>query len=219
MDIKTEQDGTASIVENKRNIVRKLYDWVLHWADTPYGTLALFLLAFSESSFFPIPPDVLLIALILGRINKAFFFATICSVASIIGGLAGYGIGSFIWRSFTWQHVDTFFFTYIPGFTEEIFSLIQNNYQEYGFFYVFTAGFTPIPYKVFTIGAGVFELNLGKFILASALSRSARFFIVAALLYKFGAPIKEFIDKYFNLLATLFILLLVGGFVVIKYLL
>jgi len=213
MDFKTGKEETVT-TENKKNIARRLYDWVLHWADTPYGTLALFLLAFSESSFFPIPPDVLLIALILGRINKAFYFATICSVASIIGGLAGYGIGSFVW-----QHVDTFFFTYIPGFTEEIFSLIQINYQEYGFFYVFTAGFTPIPYKVFTIGAGVFELNLGKFVIASALSRSARFFIVAALLYKFGAPIKEFIDKYFNWLATLFILLIVGGFVVIKYLL
>ena len=192
-------------------ILKKLYDWVLSWADSPYGFWALVILAFAESSFFPVPPDVLLIALVLGEPKKAFKFAFACSIASIAGGLLGYGIGHFIW-----EQVDNFFFHYVPGFTPELFALIQKNYQTYGFWYVFTAGFTPIPYKVFTIGAGVFQLDIMEFFIASLLSRSARFFIVSALLYKFGEPIKDFIDKYFNLLSILFVVLLVLGFVVIK---
>ena len=194
------------------NLLRKLYDWVLHWADTPYGPLALFLLALAESSFFPIPPDALLIALCLGAIKKSWRFALYTSVASVIGGIIGYSIGYGIWPA-----VDSFFFKYIPGFSETLFQQVMANYNEYGFWYVFLAGFTPIPYKVFTIASGVFKLNFFLFLLASTVSRSLRFFAVAALFRKFGPGIKGFIDKYFNLLAILFFILLFGGFLVIKY--
>jgi membrane protein YqaA with SNARE-associated domain len=194
------------------NLLRKLYDWVLHWADTPYGPLALFLLALAESSFFPVPPDALLIALCLGAIKKSWRFALYTSVASIVGGIIGYFIGYGIWGI-----VDSFFFKYVPGFTESLFQRVMANYNEYGFLYVFLAGFTPIPYKVFTIASGVFKLNFFLFLLASTVSRSLRFFAVAGLFRKFGPGIKGFIDKYFNLLAILFFILLVGGFLVIKY--
>lgn len=192
--------------------LRKLYDWVLHWADTRYGPLALFLLALAESSFFPVPPDPLLIALCLGAIKKSWRFAFYTSIASLVGGVIGYFIGYGIWES-----VDSFFFKYIPGFTESLFQKVMMNYRAYGFWYVFSAGFTPIPYKVFTIASGVFKLNFLIFLTASALSRSLRFFLVAALFRKFGPGIKSFIDRYFNLLAILFFLLLFGGFLVVKF--
>jgi len=195
------------------NLLRKLYDWVLHWAETPYGPLALFLLALAESSFFPIPPDPLLIALCLGAIKKSWRFAFYTSVASVIGGMIGYLIG----YSF-WEVTDIFFFKYIPGFTENIFQKVMINFNQHGFWYVFAAGFTPIPYKVFTIASGVFKLNFFLFLLASSLSRSLRFFAVAALFRKFGPGIKNFIDKYFNLLAILFFFLLIGGFFLVKFL-
>jgi membrane protein YqaA with SNARE-associated domain len=194
------------------NLIRKLYDWVLHWADTPYGPLALFLLALAESSFFPVPPDALLIALCLGSIKKSWRFAFYTSVASVIGGVIGYGLGYGLW-----EVVDSFFFKYVPGFTPSFFQLVMANYNKYGFWYVFLAGFSPIPYKVFTIASGVFKLNFLLFLLASTVSRSLRFFLVAGLFRKFGPGIKSFIDKYFNLLAILFFILLFGGFLIIKY--
>lgn len=199
--------------------IRKLYDWVLHWAETPYGPMALFILAFAESSFFPIPPDVLLIALALGVRKKSFSFALICSIASISGGLFGYGIGHFLWwEGSAYSGIAQFFFNNIPGFTEEVFMSIQKQYSDYGFMIIFTAGFTPIPYKIFTISAGAFDINLLLFVIASTASRTARFFLVAGLIWKFGKPITAFIDKYFNLLTLIFTLLLVGGFFSIKYL-
>ncbi|MGB8951429.1 MAG: hypothetical protein WCC06_02000 [Candidatus Aminicenantales bacterium] len=193
--------------------LRKLYDWVLHWADSPYGPLALALIALAESSFFPIPPDPLLIALCLGSPKKSFRFALYCSIASIFGGMIGYLIGFGVW-----EVVDSFFFKYVPGFTEALFLKVMLNFKNYGFWYVFAAGFTPIPYKVFTIASGVFRLNFFLFLLASMTSRSLRFFLVAALFRKFGPGIKSFIDKYFNWMALLFFILLFGGFLVIKYL-
>lgn len=192
---------------------RKLYDWVLHWAETPYGPLALFLLALAESSFFPIPPDPLLIALCLGALKKSWRFALITSVASILGGMIGYFIGYSLWGS-----VAPLFFKYVPGFSEHAFQNVLSHYQDSGFWYVFVAGFTPIPYKIFTIASGVFKLNFLLFVIASTVSRSLRFFLVAGLFKKFGPGIKGFIDKYFDLLAILFAVLLVGGFIVIKLL-
>ena len=194
------------------NLLRKLYDWVLHWADTPSGPLALFLLALAESSFFPVPPDPLLIALCLGAIKKSWRFALYASVASVIGGIIGYFIGYGIW-----ELVDSFFFKYVPFFTESTFNKVLSHYQDSGFWYVLWAGFTPIPYKIFTIASGVFKLNFFLFLLASTVSRSLRFFAVAGLFRKFGPGIKGFIDKYFNLLAILFFILLVGGFLIIKF--
>ena len=200
--------------------LRQLYDWVLHWAETPYGGIALFILAFAESSFFPIPPDALLIALVLGARRKAFKYATTCMVGSITGALLGYTIGHFLWWTAAGEFtsVANFFFNNLPSFTHANFYKIQELYNHYNFWIIFTAGFTPLPYKVFTISAGAFSINLPMFIIASIISRGGRFFLVAFLIWKFGPQIKSFIDKYFNLLAISFTVLLIGGFIVIKYL-
>jgi membrane protein YqaA with SNARE-associated domain len=200
--------------------IRKIYDWVLHWAQTPYGPLALFLLAFAESSFFPIPPDALLIALALGARSKSFKFAAICTIASVLGALLGYAIGYFVWWEGTneFSVVANFFFTNIPGFTEQLFFQVKELYDEWNFWIIFTAGFTPIPYKVFTVTGGAFDVNIFLFIIASVIGRAGRFFLVSFLIWKFGEHIQSFIDKYFNWLAIGFTVLLVGGFVGIKYL-
>ena len=200
------------------NYLRRLYDWILHWAETKYGVPALFLLALAESSFFPIPPDVLLIPLALGARSKAIRFALVCSVASIMGGIAGYGIGYFSWwnGAEAYSAVALFFFNHIPGFTEQVFLNIQEKYEIYNFLIVFTAGFTPIPFKIITISAGAFSVNFPMFLLASTISRSARFFLVALLIRQFGEPITAFIDKYFNILSIIFTILLIGGFLVLK---
>ncbi|MBI5662564.1 MAG: DedA family protein [Ignavibacterium album] len=200
-------------------LLRKLYDWVLHWAETPYGPIALFILAFAESSFFPIPPDALLIALVLGATSRAFMLALNCTIASVLGALLGYTIGHFLWwtPSNEFTSIAMFFFNNIPGFTEKLFFDVQKMYDKYDFWIVFTAGFTPIPYKVITISSGAFNINLLMFIVASVISRGARFFLVAFLIWKFGPQIRTFIDKYFNWLAVAFTVLLIGGFVAIKY--
>ena len=202
------------------NQLRKLYDWVLHWADTKYGMPALFILAFAESSFFPIPPDVLLIALAMGNRSKAFRFALVCSIGSIIGGIAGYSIGHFAWWSGknVFSSLALFFFDHVPGFSVDIFQKIRSQYELNNILIVFTAGFTPIPYKIITITAGAFNINFPMFLLASSVSRTARFFLVSLLIWKFGEPITTFIDKYFNLLTIIFTILLVGGFLVMKLL-
>ena len=212
----SQQDGPAAAagagLEARRpGMMRRLYDWVLSWADSPYGVWALAVLAFAESSFFPIPPDVLLIGLAVGAPRRALRFAAICSAASVLGGILGYGIGHFVW-----QQTQHFFFANVPGFTPEVFARVQTLFSEYDFWIVFAAGFTPIPYKVFTISAGVFGISFPMFLLASLVGRSARFFLVSGLIYLFGPAIRKFIDRYFNLLAIAFFVLLVAGFGVIK---
>jgi len=199
-------------LENNKNIIRRLYDWVLHWAETPYGMWALFLIAFAESSFFPIPPDVLLIALAISIPTRAFHFALVATIGSLIGGIAGYGIGMFGYDSIGRPIVE-----FYHG--QEIMKAIKERYDEYGFWGVLVAAITPLPYKIFTISSGMFSFDFFQFMIASIIGRSVRFFAVAGLIWKFGKPIKGFIDKYFNLLATLFIILLIGGFIIIKYLL
>lgn len=192
-------------------IHRRLYDWVLSLAHHRHSTTALFLLSFAESSFFPIPPDVLQIALTLERRGRAFYYAAVSTIASVLGGLAGYLIG---WG--VWELVRDFFFRVV--FNEAVFHKVEGLYQTYDFWCIFAAAFTPIPYKVFTIAAGVFHIALVPFVLASAVGRAGRFFLVAALLWKFGPPIRSFIEKYFNLLSIVFTVLLVGGFALFKYL-
>ncbi len=188
---------------------RRLYDWILHWAETPYGTLALFILAFCESSFFPIPPDPLLVALAISVPQKSFKFAFTCSVASVLGGMFGYFIG--------YELMDSIGRPILEFYNAmDKYDYIQNLYRKHDAWAVAVAGFTPIPYKVFTIAAGAFKIDLSVFILASAVSRSARFFIVAGLIYRFGKPIKSFIDRYFNVLAIVFMILLILGFVILK---
>ena len=191
-------------------MLKRLYHWVLHWSDSPYGTWALFILAFSESSFFPIPPDVLLIALAVGKPEKSFKFAAVCALGSILGGILGYVIG---WQfmAAVGEKIVAFY-----GLSTKV-EYIEVLYNRYDAWAVGIAGFTPIPYKVFTIAAGVFKINFFIFIAASAVSRSARFFLVAGLIYYFGPGIQTFIEKYFNLLVVVFTILLVASFVLLKY--
>ncbi|MBN2398661.1 MAG: DedA family protein [Deltaproteobacteria bacterium] len=193
-------------------MLRRLYDWVLHWAETPYGSWALFLLALAESSFFPVPPDVLLIALAISLPARSFRYALICSVGSLLGGVIGYLIG--------YQFMDLIGMRIVEfyGFTQQ-YAAVGDLYDQYNAWAVGIAGFTPIPYKVFTISAGAFKINFVVFFIASAISRSARFFLVGWLIYAFGPEIRLFIDRYFNLLAIVFVVLLIGGFIVIKYIL
>jgi len=192
-------------------VLRRLYDWVLHWAATPYGTWALFLLAFAESSFFPIPPDVLLIAMCVARPKRSLHYALVCSGGSILGGCLGYLIGWQFMASIGARIVDFY------GLTDKV-AYIETLYNTYDAWAVGIAGFTPIPYKVFTIAAGMFKINFTVFVLASMVSRSARFFLVGGLIYRFGPRIQGFIDRYFNVLAIVFTVLLVGSFVMVKYL-
>lgn len=197
----------------KRGLLRRLYDWVLHWADTPYAVPALFVLSFAESSFFPIPPDVLLIALCIGDANKSYRFALWCSLASVLGGIAGYGIGMF-----AWDQVREFFYAYVPGVDEHSVAKVSALYDEHNFWIVFIAAFTPIPYKVITILAGVCAINFPMFVLASVIGRSARFFLVAWLIRRYGPSIKDFIERRFGMVTIAGTALLIGGFLAIKYL-
>jgi membrane protein YqaA with SNARE-associated domain len=192
---------------------RRLYNWVIHFANTPHGERALFLLSFAESSFFPVPPDVLLAPLALGAPKKWFRFALMCSIASVIGGVLGYGIGLFLW-----QEIGPWVFAHLSGIgmTEANFQLFQQWYDKYDFWIVFTCGFTPLPYKVCTISAGIAKINFLGFMIASVLSRSARFFLVAGLFGWKGEKIRPFVEKYFNWLSLLFMILLIGGFMAIK---
>jgi membrane protein YqaA with SNARE-associated domain len=186
-------------------LLRKLYDWVLSWCESPYAVWALFVLAFTESSFFPIPPDVLLIALVMGNPSRAFYYAGVCTIASALGGAFGYWIGYALMDTVGYKILD---FYNARGLFHEVEAL----YQKYDFWVVFSAAFTPIPYKVFTLASGVFHIDLLGFTLASIVGRGLRFFLVSGLLWYFGESIKVFIDKYFNLLTVIFLLLLIGGF-------
>ncbi|MCG8608428.1 DedA family protein [bacterium] len=194
----------------RKNLIRRLYDWVLSWAESTYGSYALFILAFAESSFFPIPPDVLLIALAISATTKAFKFALMCTAGSILGGVVGYLIGYFGYEAVGQPIVD-----FYNG--QEVMEKIKRTYDELGFWGVIVAAITPIPYKIFTISSGFFTFSFAQFLVASVIGRSIRFYAVAALIWKFGPNIKKFIDKYFNLLAVLFVILLIGGFVLIKF--
>ena len=202
------------------NWLKNLYNWVLEWSDSKWGAVALFLLAFTEASFFPIPPDVLLIALCLGLRSKALKFALICSIGSALGAVFGYSIGYFLWWNTVGEFsaIANFFVDIIPGFSSELFYDIKQKYDEWNFWIIFVSGFTPIPFKVFTVSAGAFNINFNLFLLASIISRSARFILIGGLIWRFGEPIKDFIDRYFNILAILFTVLLIGSFFIIKYL-
>lgn len=279
---------------------RRLYDWVLHWAHTPYGTPALVALAFSESSFFPIPPDVLLMALGIARPRRSLYYAVVCSAASVLGGMFGYLIGFALWnpvgapilrslgllnsgnqqvivrsvegnavtvaapeggalhasrwsqwlglaRPFeadkgasaaihrnllhrdkppgtppvgNWQYeVGQTSCPLRPGDTAYLMTDTYHQaralYEKYDFWIVFAAAFTPIPYKVFTILSGLMQMQFLPFVLASAIGRSLRFFLVGVLIFAFGEPVKRFIDRYFNLVSLAFFVLLFGFFAVL----
>jgi len=191
---------------------KRLYNWILGLADTKYGVPALAIVSFAESSFFPVPPDPLLMALSLGKPKRSFWYALVCSVMSVLGGVVGYLIG---WA--LWDLVSVYFLTYV--FSPEAFDYVGVQYEQNAFLAILGAAITPIPYKVFTVTAGVFHINFFHFILASAIGRSARFFIEAGLIYFFGDKIRNFIEKYFNLLLALFFILILLGFFIVKFLL
>lgn len=202
-----QQDGGT---ENTR-LLRRLYDWTMGLAGHRHAMAVLFVVAFAESSFFPIPPDVLIIPMVLAAREKAWRIAMVCTVGSVLGGLAGYGIGALLFDT-VGQPVLEFY-----GYAEK-FGAFQGLYNEWGAWIVFTAGLSPIPYKVFTIASGVTDLNLTVFIIASVLSRGLRFFLVAALFWKYGEPVRGFIERYLGLLTLLFCVLLFGGFLAVKFL-
>jgi len=202
------------------NYIRNLYDWVLSWANKPNGVRALGSISFAEASFFPIPPDILLIPLALGNKRKAIYFGIVCTFYSILGGVLGYSIGLWLWWSTSGElsAFANYFFENVPGLSVESFYNVKLLYEKYNFFIIFTAGFTPIPFKLFTISAGAFSVEFTLFFLASIVGRGSRFMILSFLIKKFGESIKYFIDKYFNILAIVFTILLFGGMYIIKFL-
>lgn len=189
--------------------MRRMYDWVLAWAETKQAVVALLILAFAESSFFPIPPDVLLIAMAVATPRLSLRYAAIATVGSVLGGMLGYLIGAELYDA-VGAHIIRFYHL------ENQWQTVVRNYQGNAFLFVTAAGFTPIPYKVFTIAGGACHIYFPTLVGASTLSRGARFFLVAGLIRVFGPGVKHFIDRYFNLLSVLFFVLLVVGFYVVK---
>lgn len=203
---------TATIIPKRPNIIRRLYAWTVSWADHKAGTYALFWIAFAESSFFPIPPDVLLIALCFGARERWLKFALVCTAGSVLGGIAGWGIG--------WGLRDTVALPLLSlfdpsGHTRE---KIEVWYTAYGFLGILIAAITPIPYKVFTVFSGMMNYSLPLLIVASIFGRGFRFFFVAWLIKLFGDRIRPFIEKHLEWCFVIGTTLLIGGFVIIKYL-
>ena len=192
-------------------MLRRLYDWTMNAVAHRRAPAWLFGVSFVESSFFPIPPDVMLVPMVLAQREKAWWFATIATVASVIGGVFGYAIGYFVFELVGAPILDFY------GLTES-FHKFAARYNDYGAWIVFIAGVTPFPYKVITIASGATQLNFLVFIVASLLARGLRFFLVAGLLYWFGPPVRAFIEQRLGLVTTIFTLLLVGGFIAINYL-
>ncbi|MCW9034684.1 MAG: DedA family protein [Rhodospirillales bacterium] len=192
-------------------MLQRLYDWTMDLAGKPNALLFLVLIAFVESSFFPLPPDILLIPMVLAAREQAWRYAAFCTAASVLGGCAGYGIGYFLFDTIG-QPVLGFY-----GYMDK-FEVFKGYYNEWGAWIVAGAGVTPFPYKVITIASGVTNLDFATFSVASVLSRGARFFLVAALLWKFGPPIRGFIEQHLGKLTVIFFVILIGSFVIIKYL-
>ncbi len=206
-NIPAENDGATP----RPRFFRRAYDWTISWADKPGGGWALFFIALAESSFFPIPPDVLLIALCVGAAGRAFRFALICSVGSVLGGVLGYGIGYWGYETIGEPIVKLYH-------GEAVMEKIKLWYDQYGFWGTLAAAITPIPYKVFTIASGVFKFSFGEFLLASILGRSFRFFCVAAFFYHFGERVRGYVEKYLEPMAWACLVLLVLGFAALKLL-
>ena len=190
---------------------RALYDWTMRQAARPKAHRALAVISFLESSVFPIPPDVMLIPMCLADRSKAFRYAMICSIASVIGGMFGYAIGYFFIETIG-QAIINFY-----GYADK-WHAFEMAYDKYGAWVVLLMGFSPLPYKVATIASGATHFAFALFVLSSVVSRSARFFLVAGLLWKFGPPIRDFIERRLVILMWIFVIGLIGGFIVIKYL-
>ena len=217
-------EGVATAISSKRKsflllrpflacqrFLRFLYDWVLSWAHSRFGTIALAALSFAESSFFPIPPDVLQLALSVERPKRSFFYAGVSSIASVCGAALGWYLGFALW-----ELVGPIF---VPAIISQAnMDKVADFFDEWGFAALFVAAFTPIPFKAFTISAGVAGMSLPLVLLSSLVGRSARFFLMGSLVYFLGARVSRWIDKYFGLLTIALLVLLLGGFYCVKYL-
>ncbi len=193
------------------NFFRNLYDWTLRQSSKKLAPWFLAFISFVESSFFPIPPDIILIPMIIAKRTKAFIYASICTISSVIGGLFGYLIGFIFFNSIGIILVNFY------GMSEYIENL-KEYYNNYGVWFVLVAGFTPVPFKIITIASGLFQLNLFIFILCSFVARGLRFYLISGLLYLYGEAIKYFIEKYFNYLTIIFFIVFLGGILFLKYL-
>jgi membrane protein YqaA with SNARE-associated domain len=193
-------------------LFRSLYDWVLHWAGTPYALPAMLIISFAESSFFPVPPDVLLIAMTVAMPAFWFRYAFVCTTASVLGGMFGYLIGLKFMDVLGNKVLDFYHL-------HDKFDKIGDLYREHEAWAVAGSGFTPIPYKLFTLAAGAFKIDLATFVFASTLGRAARFFLVTYLVYKFGPAIKQWIETYFGWFTMIFFVLLFLGFYLLKFVL
>ena len=190
-------------------ILRSLYNWTLKKAEHKNSSWILSIVSFAESSFFPIPPDILLIPMVIAKKTNAWLYAFICTFSSVLGGLAGYAIGYFFYNSIGLLIIETYHLS-------SSFNIFENYYNEFGVLIILGAGFTPFPFKFITIASGVFNLNIFLFILTAIIARGLRFYLLAGLLFIFGEKIKILIDKYFNILAILFFIILLGSIMVIK---
>jgi membrane protein YqaA with SNARE-associated domain len=190
-------------------ILRKIYDWTILKSKHPKAAWFLSIVSFAESSFFPIPPDIILIPMIIAKRTQAFFYSFICTISSVAGGVAGYCIGFFLFNS-----LGGIILSYYG--LEDQFNTFEQYYLEYGILIILGAGFTPFPFKFITIASGVFGLNIFLFIGASIIARGSRFYLISILLKIFGKTIENLIDRYFNILATLFFILLIGSIVLLK---
>jgi membrane protein YqaA with SNARE-associated domain len=188
---------------------RRLYNWMLSFAESRYATLALFVFSFCESIFFPIPPDVLQIPLTLERRSRAWYYATVSTVASVLGGIVGYGIGRGMWE----------LVKPVLGWLirDEAILRLQAWCNDHLFWKLLTAAVVFHPYKVFTVGSGVLGLSLPLFILASIIGRGSRFYLIAALLWRFGPPVRVFIERYFNILTVVLTILLIAGVLAVRF--
>ena len=192
-------------------MLRSTYDWVMGLAARKDAIWVLAAIAFIESSVFPIPPDVLLIPMVLAARDRAWRYAAVCTIASVLGGMLGYAIGMFLFESAGQPLLE--FYGYADKFDD-----FRGRYNEWGAWIVFIAGLTPFPYKVITIASGVASLDIAVFVAVSVAARGVRFFVVAWLLYRFGAPIQDFIERHLAKLTVLFVVMLFAGFILIKYL-
>ena len=192
------------------NFLKRTYNWTLEKAQHKNAKWYLSLISFAESSFFPIPPDILLIPMALASKAKALFYAFICTLFSVLGGILGYAIGYFFYNSVGIYIVEFYHL-------ENSFNIFESYYKECGILIVLGAGITPFPYKFITIASGVFGLNIFLFIIVSIIGRGLRFYLIAILLYFFGEKIKLIIDKYFNILTIVFFILLVGSVFIIRF--
>jgi membrane protein YqaA with SNARE-associated domain len=204
--------GATAAAAPRPNWLRRLYAWVLHWALTRYGTPALALLSFAESSFFPVPPDVLQVALSVSRPRRSFFYAAVSTAASVLGGIVGWLIGALLWSAVGHWIVDV-----VPGVSSQTFAYVQGLYRDNAFVAILTAAFTPIPYKVFTLASGVFGVPLATLVIASLLGRGGRFFAVGGLIFAFGPAVTRFLDRYFELVSVVALVLVIAGFWAIQH--